>query len=63
MSPKNEIINDESYKSIKKFWKLQQLSKLSELNDTYNFQDAAIHCKIFENRAIEMMQKFPWSLS
>ena len=63
MSPKNEIINDESYKSIKKFWKLQQLSKLSELNDTYNFQDTAIHCKIFENRAIEMMQTFPWSVS
>ena len=40
MSLKNEIIDDESYKSIKKFWKLQQLSKLSELNDTYNFQES-----------------------
>ena len=38
---------------------LIQLNKLSKLNDIYNFQDTIILCKIFENRAIEMMQKFP----
>ena len=35
-----------------------RLNKLSELN---NFQDAIILCKIFENRGIEMMQRFPYN--
>ena len=38
-----------------------QLNKLSELNDIYNFQDTIILCEIFENRAIKMMQKFPYN--
>ena len=58
-SLKNEIIDDESYESIKKFWKLMRLNKLSDLND--NFQDTIILCEVFENRAIEMMQKFPYN--
>ena len=60
-SLKNEIIDAESYESVKKLWKLMRLNKLSELNDIYNFQDTVILCKIFENRAIEMMQKFPYN--
>ena len=57
-SLKNEIIDDKSYKSVKKFWKLMQLNKLSKLNYIYNFQDTIILCKIFENRAIQkLMQK------
>ena len=61
-SLKNEIIDDESYESVKKFWKLMSLNKLSKLSDIYNFQDTIILCKIFENRAIEMMEKFPYNL-
>ena len=61
-SLKNEIIDDESYERVKKFWKLIRLNKLSELNDIYNFQDTIILCKIFENKAIEIMQKFLYSL-
>ena len=60
-SLKKEIIDDESYQSVKKFWKLMQLNKPSELNDIYNFQDTIILCEIFENSAIEMMQKFPYN--
>ena len=37
-------------------------NKLSELNDIYNFQDTIILCKIFESRAIKMIQKFPYNL-
>ena len=60
-SLKNEIIDDESYESVKKFWKLIQLNKLSELSEIYNFQNTTILCKISENRAIEMMQKVPYN--
>ena len=39
-----------------------RLDKLSELNDIYNFQDTIILCKIFQNREIERMRKFPYNL-
>ena len=38
-----------------------RLKKLSELNDIYNFQDTITLCEIFENRAREMMRKFPYN--
>ena len=57
-SLKNEVIDDESYENVKKFWKTLHLKKLSGLNNIYNFQDTIILCKIFENRAREFMQKF-----
>ena len=58
----NEIIDDKSYESVKKFWRLMRLNKLSELNDIYDFQETIILCEFFGNRAIEMMQKFPYNL-
>ena len=58
---KNEIVNDESYENVKKFWKLLRLKKLSESIDLHNFQDTIILCEIFENRANEMMRKFPYN--
>ena len=45
-------MDEESYESVKKFWKLMRLNKLSELNNNYNFQDTVILCEIFENKAI-----------
>ena len=42
---KNEIIYDESYESVKKFWNLMRLNKLFELNDFYNFQGTIIFSK------------------
>ena len=38
-----------------------RLTKLSDVNDIYNFQDTIILCEIFENRATEMMSKFPYN--
>ena len=61
-SLKNEIIDDKSYESIKKFWKFMRLNKPSELNDIYNFRNTIILCKISENRSIKIMQKFPYNL-
>ena len=36
---RNEIIDDQSYENVKRFWKTLRLEKLSELNDIYNFQE------------------------
>ena len=58
---KNEIMYDESYESVKKFWNLMRLNKLSELNDIYNFQGTIIFFEVFKNRAIKMMQKLPYN--
>ena len=60
-SLKNEIINDESYENVKQFRKLLRLKKPLELNDIYNFQNTIIFCEIFENKAREMMRKFPYN--
>ena len=38
-----------------------QMKKLSDLNEIYNFQDTIILCEIFENRANQMMNRFPYS--
>ena len=37
------------------------MKKLLDLNDIYNFQDTIILCKIFENRANQMMNRFLYS--
>ena len=54
-SLRNETISDENYENVKKLWQIICLKNLSDLNDIYNFQDTIIVCKIFENRAKEMM--------
>ena len=54
-SLRNEIISDENYENVKNLWQIMCLKNLSDLNDIYNFQDTIILCKIFENRAKEMM--------
>ena len=57
---KNEIIDDEDYENVKRFWRTMHLKNLSELNDIYNFQNTIILCKIFENRARKMTRRFPY---
>ena len=47
-SLKNEIIEDENYENVKKFWNLLRLKNLSELNGIYNFSDTIIHCEILK---------------
>ena len=60
-SLKNEIISDEEYKNVNKFWQILRLQKLSNLNDIYNFQDTFILCEIFKNRVKEMTKKLPYN--
>lgn len=47
-SLKNEIVSDEDYKNVKKFYRLLHLRKLSDLTEIYNVQETIILCKIFE---------------
>ena len=59
-SLKNEIISDQDYENVKKFWELLRLTKLSDLNDIYNFQDTIIICENFENRTIKFISSYKW---
>ena len=38
-SLRNEIIGNDDYENVKKFWEIVHLKKLSKLNDIYNFRD------------------------
>ena len=58
---KNEIITDDEYENVKTFWQILHLKKLSELNNTYNFQDTIILCGVFENSAKETTKKFTYN--
>ena len=46
-SLKNNIMTDEEYENVKKFYKTMKLENLGELNKIYNFQDTVILCAIF----------------
>ena len=37
------------------------MKKLSDLNDIYNFQETIILCEIFENRANQITNRFPYN--
>ena len=52
------MISDEEYERVEKFWNFLSLRKLPDLNDLYSFQGTIIICKMFENRAEEMMKNF-----
>lgn len=38
-SLKNEIISDQDYENVKKFWQLLRLTKLSDLNTMLKFRE------------------------
>ena len=57
----DEIISNDECERVRKFWELLLLLKLSDLNELYSFQYSIILCKIFENRAEEMMTKLPYN--
>ena len=41
---KNKIILNQDYENVKKFWQLLHLTKLSDLNNIYNFYDSIMLC-------------------
>ena len=60
-SLKNEMIKPDEYENVKKFGQKIRMKKLSHLNDICNFQDTITLCEIAENRANEMMNRFPYN--
>ena len=43
-------MNDDDYEQSKYLFKTLKMRNLSDMNDLYNFQDAALLCKLVENR-------------
>ena len=60
-SLKNEMIKPDEYENVKKIGQKIRMKKLSHLNDICNFQDTITLCEIAENRANEMMNRFPYN--
>ena len=60
-SLKNEMIKPDEYENVEQFWQKMRMKKQPDLSDIYNFQDTIILCKIFENRASQMMNRFPYN--
>ena len=46
---------------LTEFWQTLNLKKLSDLSNINNFQDTISLCGMFENRAKEMIKKFPYN--
>ena len=59
---KDDLVLAEDYKNVKKFWKTMDFENLGELNKIYNFQDAIILCKIFEQRSNRLKKLFKYNL-
>ena len=54
-------ISEEEYENVKKFCKILKLKTLGDLNRTYNFQDTAILCEIFEERSLLCQKLFKYN--
>ena len=55
---KDNILTDEEYENIKKFYQTLKLENLGELNMIYNFQDTFILCEIFEQHSSHLLNLF-----
>ena len=60
-SLKEKGINAEEYENVKKFFTVLRLRTLGDLNRIYNFQDTAILCEIFEQRASLLQKLFKYN--
>ena len=58
---KDNILSDEEYKNVKKFYQTMKLENLGELNKIYNFQDTIILCEIFEQRSSHLQNLFKFN--
>ena len=61
-SLKDDVMTDEEYINVKKFYQTTKLKNLGELNTIYNFQDTIILCVIFEQRSEHLKKLFKYYL-
>ena len=60
-SLKDDVMTDEEYENVKKFYQTMKLKNLGELNKIYNFQDTIILCEIFEQRSEHLKTLFKYN--
>ena len=60
-SLKDDIMTEEEYENVKKFYQTMKLNDLGELNKSYNFQDTIILCEIFEQRSMHLQKLFKYN--
>ena len=60
-SLKEKNISNEEYENVKRFFTVLRLKTLGDLNRIYNFQDTAILCEIFEERATLLQKLFKFN--
>ena len=60
-SLKDDVMTDEEYENVKKFYQTMKLKNLGELNKIYNFQDTIILCEIFEQRSEHLKKLFKYN--
>ena len=58
---KDNIILQEEYKNVKKFWRIMNFENLGKVNKIYNFQDTIIPCKIFEPCSDHLQKLFKYN--
>ena len=54
---KDNVISDEEYQNVKKFYKLLKMSNLGELNKIYNFEGTIMLCELLEHRS-DLLKKY-----
>ena len=60
-SLKERNISKEEYENVKRFFTVLRLKTLGDLNRIYNFQNTAILCEIFEERATLLQKLFKFN--
>ena len=60
-SLKEKNISEEEYENVKRFFTVLRLKTLGDLNRIYNFQDTAILCEIFKERATLLQKLFKFN--
>ena len=58
---KDNILTDEEYENVRKFYQTMKLENLGELNKIYNFQDTIILREIFEQRSLHLQNHFKFN--
>ena len=60
-SSKDNIMTDEVYGNVKKFYQTMKLENLGELNKIYNFQETIILCEISEQCSFHLQDLFKFN--
>ena len=58
---KDNVLTNEEYKNVEKFYQTMKLENLGELNKIDNFQDNIILCKIFEQQDSHLQNLFKFN--